>query len=191
MANKLIQTLKSENNFTTGIPDIIAKYECDTVADLPAQNQTEFNLQIGTTAHVIDDNAGYQMQSNGTWRLQRSAGYYTQSQIDSMFAGIPASVFGNNPDYQLEDGDDLNNILLPGNYTAGSNSIAQGVANSPWTTTRYKFVNFVITGSTAANLRAVQFLFPNLYANQTPIIYIRYRHNATFTPWHIITASTI
>ena len=129
MANKLIQTLKSENNFTTGIPDIIGKYECDTVTDLPTKNQTDFNLSIGTTAHVIDDNADYQMQSDGTWRLQRSAGYYTQSQIDSMFASIPAMIFGYDASKIIGDGDDLNEILEPGAYTAPSTGAAAAVIN--------------------------------------------------------------
>lgn len=163
---------------------ITAHFECDEVSDLPAQEQADYYIGLGSNAHVVADNSTWNIKSDGTWVLQQAEGYYTAAQIDQMFAGIAGNVFGNNPDYQLSDGDDLNNILLPGNYTAGSTSIAAGVANSPWTTTRYKFVNMVITGSSATNLRAVQFIFPNLYANEaSPFFFMRYRHNATVTVW--------
>lgn len=184
---KLIETRKSENNYTTGVPDIIAHFECDTESDLPAQNQTDYTLQLGSTAHVVETNSDFEMKSSGEWRLQRSNGYYTSEEIDTLLSEQYTDIFGNNPDTQLQEGDDLNDILQAGSYTAGSNSIAQNVANSPWTSTRYKFVNLVITGSTPANLRAVQFVFPNLYANQNPVFYFRYRHNATFTSWTSVT----
>lgn len=165
-------------------PAYIAKFECDNVSDLPNQEQADYYVELGSTAHVVADNSTWNIKSDGTWVLQQVEGYYTSTQIDSMFASITGNVFGNNPDYQLSDGDDLNTILLSGNYTAGSTSIAGGVANSPWTTTRYKFVNMVITGSAATNLRAVQFIFPNLYANEaSPFFFMRYRHNNTFTVW--------
>ena len=100
-----------------------------------------------------------------------------------------ADVFGNvtGSDYQLAVGDDLNNILIPGNFTAGSVTIAGGVYNSPWNATRYKVISLIITGSDATNCRGVQILFPNVYPTMTDypgvIFFLRYRHNATFTPW--------
>ena len=165
---------------------ITAHFECDEVSDLPAQEQADYYIGLGSNAHVVADNSTWNIKSDGTWVLQQAEGYYTSAQIDAMFASIAGNVFGNNTaaEYQLSDGDDLNAILLAGNYTAGSNSIAQGVANSPWTSSRYKFVNMVITGSTSSNCRAVQFVFPNLYANEaSPFFFMRYRHNATFTVW--------
>lgn len=194
---KRVEVLKSENNFSTGIPDVIARYECDTESDLPTAAQSDCTLQIGTTAHVIETNSEYKMQSSGVWVLQNSAGYYTRAEIDALFASIPQNVFGNNPaeEFQLSSGDDLNEIIKAGNYTAGSTTIAQNVANSPWTATRYKFVNLVITGTLSTNLRAVQFIFPNIYtsmANYPDVIFfIRYRHNATFTPWKKVESTTI
>lgn len=100
-----------------------------------------------------------------------------------------ADVFGNvsGSDYQLAVGDDLNNILIAGNFTAGSTTIAGGVYNSPWSATRYKVISLIITGSDETNCRGVQLLFPNIYPTMTDypgvIFFIRYRHNATFTPW--------
>lgn len=191
MSFYLLSASNKENNYTTGIPEITAHFECDTVSDLPALSQTDYTARIGSTAHVIENNSIWAVKSGGEWVLQSADGYYNTTQIDAMFAGIPAMIFGYDANKIIGDGDDLNEILEAGVYTAPSTSAAAAVLNSPWTTTRYKFVNFVITGSTAANLRAVQFVFPNLYANQTPVIYIRYRHNTTVTPWHVITATTI
>lgn len=100
-----------------------------------------------------------------------------------------ADVFGNvtGSDYQLAVGDDLNNILTAGNFTAASTTIAGGVYNSPWNATRYKVISLIITGSDATNCRGVQLLFPNIYPTMTDypgvIFFLRYRHNATFTPW--------
>ena len=100
-----------------------------------------------------------------------------------------ADVFGNvtGSDYQLAVGDDLNDILIAGNFTAGSTTIAGGVYNSPWNASRYKVISMIITGSDATNCRGVQFLFPNIYPTMTDypgvIFFLRYRHNATFTPW--------
>lgn len=171
--------------------------ECDTVSDLPSMSQTGYTIMQGSKAHVIEDNSTYKMQSNGTWVLQYANGYYTETQIDDMFANIPNDVFGRSfgTDYELDSGDDLNAILLPGNYTAGSTTIAGGVANSPWTATRYKFVNLVITGSASTNIRAVQFVFPNLYTSMANypgvVFFMRYRHNATFTPWATISGTPV
>lgn len=185
MSFQMIGTPQTLSNYTGNYkPTYIARFECDDVSDLPNQEQADYYVGLGSVAHVVVDNSTWNIKSDGTWVLQQVEGYYTSTQIDSMFASITGNIFGNNPDYQLSDGDDLNTILLPGNYTAGSTSIAQGVANSPWTTTRYKFVNMVITGSAATNLRAVQFIFPNLYGNEaSPFFFMRYRHNNTFTVW--------
>lgn len=197
MAYLKINVVKSVNNYSGGLPILVAEFEVDDVASLPAQNQTTYSIGIGSTAHVIENNSTYKMQSNGTWVLQYANGYYTETQIDDMFANIPNDVFGraSGTDYELDSGDDLNAILLPGNYTAGSTTIAGGVANSPWTATRYKFVNLVITGSASTNIRAVQFIFPNLYTSMANypgvVFFMRYRHNATFTPWATISGTPV
>lgn len=193
MACKIIQTIWSWYNSGISRTEVRAVLECDTASDLPAtvDSLSGYRLTIGTRAHVIDTNAEYMLDSSGSWYLQDGAGYYTSTQVDQMFTGIIPSVFGYNEDYMLTVDDDLNDILIPGNFTAPSNAVAAAVLNSPWTSTRYKFINAVITGSTPSNLRAAQFVLPNLYANQTPLIFIRYRHNLTFTPWHQIVATTI
>ena len=51
---KLIETRKSENNYTTGVPDIIAHFECDTESDLPAQNQTDYTLDANKAGLYVD-----------------------------------------------------------------------------------------------------------------------------------------
>ena len=193
--NKLIEMIETQNDYNTGRMQVRAHYECDSVADLPSQSQTDFDLMISSTAHVIDSNEDYEMQSSGVWSLQRSAGYYTRSEVDSLIDSVIPDVFGNNSEYQLSDGDDLNTIIQPGNYTAGSTSIAGAVLNSPWTATRYKFLNLVITGTQPTNCRAVQFIFPNLYTAMSGypgnVFFFRYRHNQTFTPWAKVEGTTV
>lgn len=63
----------------------LCKIECDTVADLPSKNQTDFEFAMGTKAHIIEDNSWYAMQSDGTWKIQEvgTAGY-TKDEIDQI-----------------------------------------------------------------------------------------------------------
>lgn len=47
---------------------VIATFICDTAAELPATNYlTGYTLEIGCTAHVIENATDYEMQSDGTW----------------------------------------------------------------------------------------------------------------------------
>ena len=63
------------------------KFECDSAADLPAQDQTTYMIDIGSEAHDIDQNATYMMKSNGTWTLQEAGtAAYTKSETDALLA---------------------------------------------------------------------------------------------------------
>lgn len=71
---------------------IIATFVCDTVADLPPVNVIEdYTLDIGCTAHVIEDSGDYIMMSNGTWVKNIPsvlANTYTRAEIDSKIANV-------------------------------------------------------------------------------------------------------
>lgn len=61
---------------------------CDTVSDLPAQagGISGYYLEQGSTAHVINSNTIYTMQSNGTWVQQDEASrmnVYTKAETDT------------------------------------------------------------------------------------------------------------
>lgn len=65
-----------------------AGISCDTVADLPAQagGITGYYLEQESTAHVIEDNTIYTLDSNGTWILQDEASrmdVYTKAETDT------------------------------------------------------------------------------------------------------------
>lgn len=53
---------------------VIATFICDTAAELPALNYiADYTLEIGSTAHVIENATDYEMQSDGTWCVARTS----------------------------------------------------------------------------------------------------------------------
>lgn len=65
---------------------IVAQIECDEDSDLPGVNDfTGKVLNKGSTAHVIDGNTKYMLDSTGTWIRQDDAGrfnVYTRTETD-------------------------------------------------------------------------------------------------------------
>lgn len=89
MSRKIIETFWSWYNAGIDRTEIRALIECDTLTDLPSQDALSgYRLTIGTTAHVIDTNAVYMMQSGGAWKVQ-SAGtdVYTKAETDALIQG--------------------------------------------------------------------------------------------------------
>lgn len=74
---------------------MLCRFEVDSVADLPAQNVYSSDgimICMGSTAHAIDDNSEYMLDSSGTW-VQQVAGTssYTRAEIDTMQAAQAAN----------------------------------------------------------------------------------------------------
>lgn len=71
---------------------VVAQIECDTASDLPGINDfTGKVLNKGSTAHVIDANEKYMLNSTGTWNIQQQSPFsdvYTKSEIDTMLANM-------------------------------------------------------------------------------------------------------
>lgn len=71
---------------------VVAQIECDTASDLPGINDfTGKVLNKGSTAHVIDANEKYMLDSLGTWNIQQQSPFsdvYTKSEIDTMLANM-------------------------------------------------------------------------------------------------------
>lgn len=66
---------------------------CDRATDLPAQagGITGYYLEQGSCAHVIEENALYIIQSDGTWVKQEQSPFkdvYTKSEIDALLANL-------------------------------------------------------------------------------------------------------
>lgn len=75
---------------------IVAQVECDTVSDLPAVDAFAPRVLLkSSTAHVIDGNTAYELNSAGQWKLQDKSPYsdvYTKSQVDSLLLDIDSTI---------------------------------------------------------------------------------------------------
>lgn len=76
--------------------------DCDTMQDLPAANAygSSTLICIGSTAHIIADNAMLEIDSAGNW-IQQQAGSstYTRAEIDAMQADLQNQI-----DYAIDTG---------------------------------------------------------------------------------------
>lgn len=84
---KQIQTQLNVPGDTT--THVIVYMECDSTSDLPATptSITGLTLEIGSRAHIIEDNTIWMMTSSGTWYQQDEASrmnVYTKPEIDDM-----------------------------------------------------------------------------------------------------------
>lgn len=78
---------------------IWAHLECDSAADLPAPDYFKSDaaaiLAMGSTAHTIAENAGYELNSGGVWMLQEpGTAAYTKSEVDSMMQRQESALAG-------------------------------------------------------------------------------------------------
>lgn len=195
----LTGVLKSTNNYTSGIPKQLCTFECDTVNDLPNISQTNYEIEMGSSAHIIEDNSLYAMQSDGTWKVQETGtDVYTKQQIMDIleeyqtkltFDTIPTAQSTNpvtsggllneiwgSSNRLLQSGDDLNFIDFwqVGSFRCESRTIARSLLNCP---TDSGFRMFVI--STIASVSTgyqQQIIFPN---NSNGEIFIRRRTTGT------------
>ncbi len=87
MGFNIIQLKKSTPNYSAPYKSLyVAHFQADTQADLPAREQTDYIIDLGSTAHVVDTNADYAIKTNGTWVLQNADGTagYTQAEVDQL-----------------------------------------------------------------------------------------------------------
>lgn len=134
MAFYLINIIRSENDYVTGIPVVYGHFECDTASDLPAQNQTTYKIGIGSTAHIIDTNAEYAITSGGTWYVQETGvDVYTKSEVDNLIMENTETLYETG--IEIPSGADLNDSAYTqlGHYFVGSNAIAANITNIPAT----------------------------------------------------------
>lgn len=178
MSRKIIETFWSWYNAGIDRTEIRALIECDTLTDLPSPDAISgYRLTIGTTAHVIDTNAVYMMQSGGAWKVQ-SAGtdVYTKAETDALIASsIKSDVFAAGE--AIPDTADINDYSTPGIYTRDSVTNT-GISNLPATiSTGFGFklyVEYVSNGE-----RLTQKVQPSW---NRCIYYIRQRYRNTQPP---------
>lgn len=76
---------------------VIATFICDTAAELPAQNYiADYILEMGSTAHVIENATDYEMQSDGTWCVARTSDLQALvtsiSNLESEMTGVHSDI---------------------------------------------------------------------------------------------------
>lgn len=205
MSYLFIEEIISVNDYQGDrLPTIVAKFECDTESDLPARNQGNYIVGIGSYAHVVQNNATYRSMSDGTWVLSvDGTATYSKSEIDSMLndkqdtlvidsvptagsdnvvrsGGILNWVYGTPPEQIPEDAD-LNDYYNVGVYRATSGALAQTLINCP-TTSSFR-LEVVSSISAASQGYQIQRLYPN---NSNGEFFMRRRLSAgsgNWAPW--------
>lgn len=80
----------------TGDAYILAAIECDDESDLPGVSDfSGWILDKGSTAHVINGNTRYELNSSGSWILQEESPFkdvYTKSQVNSLIADVDSTI---------------------------------------------------------------------------------------------------
>lgn len=102
---------------------IWAHLECDSAADLPAPDYFKADaaaiLAMGSTAHTIAENAGYELNSGGVWMLQEpGTAAYTKAEVDDMLQARDA--------LQAEDRAALDGLIDSGAKNKLINSMTDG-----------------------------------------------------------------
>lgn len=106
---------------------------CDTVSDLPVQagGLTGYYLEQGSTAHVIENNSVYVIDSGGTWVLQEMSPFrdvYTKSEIDDIINAIDDDI--TNIQKSIQDISDIMvNLINTGNKNLVCNTAQTGTHN--------------------------------------------------------------
>lgn len=162
---------------------IFARIECDTAADLPAPTYFPGRILIpGSSAHDIEKNHQYMMQTSGAWIRQDEASrmdVYTTQQVDDLIAGRIPYQYGEEIVAAALGDADLNDYTDPGTFHSTAASAANTL-NTP------KAPNGAITGyrmdviQISATL-VQQVLRPN---GSECYVFIRNRSGSSWTPWY-------
>lgn len=152
----------------------IVKYhfEVDTLQDLPTKNQFESSgiiIAMTSTAHVIQTNNNYEMDSSGTWIRQNS-----NSNIILDAGNL------------IPDNADLNNYTQGGKYYGG-NSAGNSVSNLPVANSAF---NFSLEVKNASPVHTVQYL-TILRTADDPYIYKRRYYNGAWGSWYRFTGEAV
>lgn len=88
MAVSIIETIKSRANSSNTAYIAVVKLLCDDYSDLPAQSGLSgYELAQGCTAHVINENKDYMIDSSGNWHVYGGDSWtnvYTKSETDAL-----------------------------------------------------------------------------------------------------------
>lgn len=188
---------------------IWAHLECDSAADLPAPDYFKADaaaiLAMGSTAHTIAENAGYELNSGGVWMLQEpGTAAYTKAETDALLSEKQdLLVLGENFDAEptsgsvnpvrsggvvnytfgaaaaiIPSGANLNSYIDPGAYRCESNAIAATLVNCP-TANGFR-MEVKSTIASAATGYQLQFIYPN---NANGEFFMRRRGSASSGTW--------
>lgn len=164
---KTIQELGTDSDNRTVI---LGTLYCDTVSNLPAQNDfAGFALSMGFRAVVINDNSVHRLNSVGQW-VQIVAGNstYTRAEIDNIVNGINADLLSQQTqiDYLVNTG--------AKNIVQNTADASRTVAGIEWTHNQDDTVTANGTASGVSALRIVGVQGSSTYASAVPIPRGRY-----------------
>ena len=88
MSFNILQIVKTTPNYETPYKTLyVAHFQADTESDLPAREQTNYIIDLGSTCHVVETNADFAIKSNGSWVLQSQIETaYTKAETDALLA---------------------------------------------------------------------------------------------------------
>lgn len=187
MACTIQDVLKSKRNAGNTASIIIAKLLCDNVSDLPSQTGlTGYELAQGCTAHVIDDNQDYMIDSSGNWHVyggEMWTNVYTKSEIDTLLLEkqdvstidtvIISDIYGLG--VVIPNGSDLDDYITAGIYYVANSTNAATISNIPVGGSGFKLV---VRYLSATNRMEQVFLKPN----QPEYVYRR-TNAGTWSAW--------
>ena len=125
---------------------VIATFICDTEAELPATNYLSgYTLEMGSTAHVIENSGDYEMQSNGTWikRIPAElANTYTRTEIDNMIDSVSDDITAE--ETARINADNTFTAVLKRQLNTGAKNICPVASGSNTLPTRWLQVNLTL-----------------------------------------------
>lgn len=163
----------------------IFHFECDTDSDLPSVNDyvatNNTKIYMSSTAHVIDTNADYEMQSDGTWTIQTpGTATYTKSEIDTMISQIDLVRQGT----EIEENADLNTFETIGAYYSPNSARTGTLYNRPWSGSGFKMIVWSISSTSK-----MQWIMP--ISNSADSIFFRSRTTSGWRPWYQLQGTAV
>lgn len=161
------------------------KFICDTYADIPTATEFQQNtgciIAMGSEAHIIYDNADYELQSSGFWTLsQAGTAAYTKSEVDQKIAEIDILRQGE----EIPDNADLNTYTEIGAFYSPNSARTSTIYNRPWSGSGFKLIVLSIS-----SVSKMHILLP--ISNNADSLFFRSRTTSGFRPWYKIQGSQV
>lgn len=211
MAWRIYRVDWATNDTTLAAQPGTAHIYADSAADLPTVTQITAagcTPLTGSDALDVSTGAQYRMDSAGVWHLQMvtNADIIAQltavqqeisrlyNDIDSTYAAAMAAYdYDTSAEYQIQNGDDLDDYNDPGAYACTSAAIAASLTNCPFLSAGFRLECRRISGIAGEqSLRAVQTIYTNMTgATGQGFFFSRTRTSAGWGTWYKYTGVSV